>query len=50
MAEMLPIVAMLDFLDQAEIEQEVLDGVATVKCFNVEHASQLRDQVSPQSA
>jgi len=36
-----PLVLMLDFLQTAEVEQQVLDGVAQVVCCNATSADEL---------
>ncbi len=35
-AEQLPLVVMMDFLDEALIEQKVLEGVARVECWKLQ--------------
>lgn len=46
MEKSLPVVLMLDFMDQADVEQDILKDVATVKALNATHASELHDKVA----
>ncbi|KAL6062662.1 C-terminal-binding protein 2 [Balamuthia mandrillaris] len=41
----LPLVVMLDFLDEADIEQKVLDGVARVECWKLNSEAEIPEKV-----
>ncbi|KAL6050698.1 C-terminal-binding protein 2 [Balamuthia mandrillaris] len=46
----LPLVVMLDFLDEADIEQKVLDGVARVECWKLNSEAEIPEKIAEASA
>ena len=43
----LPLVAMMDFLDECSLEQEILEGVARVVPFSLDKSKPLPPEVPP---